>query len=214
MSISVVDLQNEAVEEVPVVENIEEGKDVIDTFVSNEVVEDVRNEPRVLRDINEAPKEEAIEAPKEEVKQKPKRQTQKDKMNCPKCFKEMTIKSYKYSHEKNCQGQLQDRAVKPHSKPRHKVLSEQREPKQQPKPKISTQEIYEEEETQPQQVANAREALTSVKFKLIKPTPQPANTLTSLQQHYQFLQNEYMKQKQDKYNKLCSNMFSTKTKKR
>ena len=112
-------------------------------------------------------------------------------MNCPKCLKEMTIKSYKYSHEKNCQGQLQDRAVKPRSKPR---------PKPTPKPKISTQEIYEDEEIQqPQQI----------KFKLIKPT-KPANTITSLQQHYQLLQNEYMKQKQDKYNKLCANMFSTK----
>ena len=187
MSISVVDLQNEAVEEVPVVENIEEGKDVIDTFVSNEVVEEINNE-------------EVKEEVKEEAKEQPKRQTQKDKMKCPKCFKEMTIKSYKYSHEKNCQGQLQDRAVKPHSKPRPK-----QQPKQQPKPRISTQEIYEDEEIQqPEQI----------KFKLIKPTTQPANTLTSLQQHYQLLQNEYMKQKQDKYNKLCSNMFSTKIKKR
>ena len=190
-SVKVVDLQNEAVEEEqPVVETIEEeAKEAIDTFVANEVVEETNNPPK------EAPKEEIKEERKEE---KPKRQTQKDKIQCPKCLKEVSIKTYKYSHEKICQGQLSERPVKPHAKPRAK---------QQPKPKPLPQPIYEEEEEQqPEQV----------KFKLAKPPPQKQapNPLLDIRSHYQLLQQQYMKQKQEKYNSLCSNMFSTKTKKR
>ena len=36
----------------------------------------------------------------------------------------------------------------------------------------------------------------------------------NIQQHYQLLQNEYMKQKQEKYNNLGSNMFKAKPKKK
>ena len=183
MSISVVDLQNEEVkEEVPLPEPIEEAKEelpepVVET--SNEIIEQS--------------KEEANEGVKET---KPKRQTQKDKMNCPKCFKEVSIKTYKYTHEKKCKGQLSERAVKPHAKPR---------PKQAPKPKPVVQEVYEEEEDQPRLSAPVQKQV----FK-----PQPSNPISSLQQHYQLLQNEYIKQKQDKYNTLCQNMFSSKSKKR
>ena len=172
------DLQNEAVEEEqPVVETIEEeAKEAIDTFVANEVVEETNNPPK--------------EAPKEEVKEKPKRQTQKDKIQCPKCLKEVSIKTYKYSHEKICQGQLSERPVKHHAKPK-------------PKPKIATQEIYEEEKEQhiPQTVISQQ-------------PPPIVNPLTNIQQHYQLLQQQYMKQKQEKYNNLCQNMFKTKLKKR
>ena len=71
---------------------------------------------------------------KEEVKEaKPKRQTHKDRIQCPKCFKEMAIKSNKYSHEKNCQGQLSERPVKHHTNPKPK-------PKPKAKPQITTQE--------------------------------------------------------------------------
>ena len=77
---------------------------------------------QVVEEVNEQPKE---EKPKEEAP-KPKRQTQKDKIQCPKCFKEMTVKSFRYSHEKNCGGQLSEKPVKPHIKPKEK---------QTPKPK-------------------------------------------------------------------------------
>lgn len=184
MSISVVDLQNEAVnEEAPIPEPIEEVNEEVD----NTVV-DTANE--TIEETNEQPKEEV----KEEVKEKPKRQTQKDKINCGKCGKEMTIKSYRYSHEKNCKGQLQDRAVKPHAKPRAKQA-----PKPVPVP------VYEDEEDQPTLSAPVKKQV----FKA-----QPSNPLPTLQQHYQLLQNEYIKQKQEKYNNLCQNMFKPKTKKR
>lgn len=88
-----------------------------------------------------------------------------------------------------------------------------------PKPKIVTRPVYEENA-----LANASRAIhdteakplltapvTNQVFKPKSPTP---NLITSLQQHYQFLHNEYLKQKQDRYNKLCSNTFSTRAKKR
>ena len=197
MSISVVDLQNEAVEEAtPIPETIEEAKQepepVVDT--TNEIIE-------------EPPKEEVKEEVKEE-KPKPKRQTQKDKMNCGKCGKEMTIKSYKYSHEKNCQGQLSERPVKPHAKPKGKA-----KPKPKPEPLSQSESargqrplpvpVYEEEEEEAMPQAVTRQQ-----------PPPIVNPLTNIQQHYQLLQQQYMKQKQEKYNNLCQNMFKAKPKKR
>ena len=128
------------------------------------------------------------------MKEKPKRQTQKDKINCGKCGKEMTIKSYKYSHEKKCQGQLSERPVKPQAKPRAK-------PKAVPKP--VSQPIYEEEEKQQETQPVIRQQ-----------PPHNVNPLTNIQQHYQLLQQQYIKQKQEKYNNLCQNMFKAKPKKR
>ena len=193
MSISVVDLQNEAVEEAtPIPETIEEAKQ------EPEPVVDTTNEI-----IKEPPKEEVKEEVKEE-KPKPKRQTQKDKINCGKCGKEMTIKSYKYSHEKNCQGQLSERPVKPHAKPKAKQAPRSAGVQSTlPKPKAIPQPIYEEEEEQhiPQAVTRQQ-------------PPPIVNPLTNIQQHYQLLQQQYMKQKQEKYNNLCQNMFKAKPKKR
>ena len=186
-SVKVVDLQNEAVEEAtPIPETIEEAKqETPETEIINEVVETA----------NELPKEEIKEA----EKPKPKRQTQKDKMNCGKCGKEMTIKTYRYSHEKNCQGQLSERPVKPKAKPQPKAV---------PKPvREATSEtrvpqpIYEEEQQETQPVIRQR-------------PPPNVNPVSALAQHYQLLQQQYMKQKQEKYNNLCSNMFKTKPKKR
>ena len=192
MSISVVDLQNEAVEEEPITEEAKQEHEVScsireppETEIINEVVETA----------NELPKEEIKEA----EKPKPKRQTQKDKMNCGKCGKEMTIKTYRYSHEKICQGQLSERPVKPKAKPQPKAV---------PKPvREATSEtrvpqpIYEEEQQETQPVIRQR-------------PPPNVNPVSALAQHYQLLQQQYMKQKQEKYNNLCSNMFKTKLKKR
>ena len=97
MSIKVIDLQNEEVkEEAPAIEPIEEAKEEIpEPEVINEIVEET----------NEPPKEEEEEEEEEVKEEKPKRQTQKDRIQRPKCFKEMSVKSYRYTHEKNCGGQ-------------------------------------------------------------------------------------------------------------
>ena len=51
-----------------------------------------------------------------------------------------------------------------------------------------------------------------------KPTPpEPVverNPVYDVRQHYQILQNEYIKQKQEKYSNLCQSMFNSKVKKR
>ena len=135
MSISVVDLNEEAKEEAPAIEPIEEEEEAKETVV------DVVNE--VVEEVNEPPKEQ----PKEEVKEQPKRQTQKDRINCPRCFKEMSVKSYKYSHEQKCQGKLSEKPVKPHAKPKAKQT-----PKPKPTPKPPPEIYYsDDEEEVPQQ---------------------------------------------------------------
>ena len=201
MSIKVVDLQNEEVKEgTPTLEPIEEAKEEEQPELINEVVEEPKEEPK------KEPKEE----PKEEVKEQPKRQTQNDRINCPRNFKEMSVKCYKYSHEQKCQGKLSEKPVKKHTNPR---------PKQTPKPKPTPKpppEIYysdeEEEEVpqqplirkkQPPQSAGAQSAL-----------PQPINPVSALSQQYALLQQQFRRQKQEKYNNLCQNMFSSKSKRR
>jgi hypothetical protein len=207
MSIKVVDLQNEEVkEEAPILEPIEEETQEPEHEVSCSIREPVID---TTNEIIEEPKEEVKEEPKEEVKEQPKRQTQKDRINCPRCFKEMSVKSYKYTHQQNCQGQLSEKPVKKHTNPR---------PKQTPKPKVQkpTPEVYysdeEEEEVpqhplirkkQPPQSAGAQSAL-----------PQPINAVSALSQQYALLQQQFRRQKQEKYNNLCQNMFSSKSKRR
>jgi hypothetical protein len=110
----------------------------------------------------------------------------------------MKMKSFRYGHEQNCKGCLENKPVKKHTNPR---------PKQQPKPKPvkPAPEVYysDDEEEVPTQLFNKKK----------QPT-QPINPVNALAQHYQLLQQQFIKQKQERYNNLCMNMFSTKTKKR
>ena len=117
---------------------------------------------------------------------------QQDKLvKCPQCDKQMKLKSYRYKHELTCKGKLEDIP---------------RKPKAMPKPKA--QPIEQEEEIIQQQ-----------KPKLIQPVsnqipkPQTPN-LVDFASHYQLLQNQFIQQKKEKYNNLCQNMFSSKSKKR
>lgn len=174
-SIKVVDVNNEEVkQEAPIEEPIEEAKEEV-----NEIVD-------------EAPPQEKNEVI-EEVKEETKQVKAQDKMiTCPKCNKSMKLKSYRYKHEKTCSGTLEQKAVKPFSKPRAT-----------PKPK--TQPIVKEvEEVQPKTVQN----------QILKPAPPPRNPLTDITNHYQLLHQQYVQQKKEKYDALCKNMFSSKTKKR
>ena len=45
-------------------------------------------------------------------------------ITCPKCNKTMKTKSFRYNHEKKCQGNLTDRPVKPKAKPKEKPKPE------------------------------------------------------------------------------------------
>ena len=128
-------------------------------------------------------------------------------ITCEKCGKNMLLKSYRYKHEKTCQGLLQQKAVKPKPKPKAVPIAkpqkvEYYEENQQPR--------EENQQPQPQQnniIANTPPPRRS------QPQP-PPNPLQNIAQHYQLLQNEYLRQKQEKYNALNKNIFGSRGKKR
>ena len=138
------------------------------------------------------------EQPKAKPRAKPKAS---DIVNCDKCDKAMTYKNPGYSHNCDPKPVKKQANPKPKAKPKptHEVLSGQRKPK--PPPEIYYSESGEEE-------------VIVRRKKKHQPPPQPINPQTALSQHYQLLQQAMVKQKQERYNNLCMNMFSTKTKKR
>ena len=170
-----VDINNEEAKQEEAIEQpIEDVKEVV-----NEVVNEVVEEP---------PQEET-----KEVKEEPKQETTKVKANdrmvrCPKCNREMKYKNFRYGHQQRCQGGIENKPVKPHTKARAKPI-------------IKQVEVYEVEEPKP------------IK-KQIPQILQPSNPLTDITNHYQLLQNQYIQQKKEKYNNLCQNMFAPKSKKR
>ena len=184
-NIRVVDVNNEegnVNEAIPEIKN-EEVK-------QEEQVEETK--PEIKNDIIE---EEEV---KEEVKEKPKRQTQKDKIQCPKCLKQVSIKTYKYSHENLCKGNLAERPVKHHTKPKAK-----------PNPKPEPAEI----QTPTQSSINPTQSSINPPPSE-KPTPQPIHQINPLMSHYQLLQQQYMQQKQERFNNLFQGMVSGSRKKR
>ena len=197
MSVKVVDLNTEAVEEeTPTLEPIEEVKaEAPEPEIVNEVIEET----------NEQPKE---EKPKEE---KPKKQTQKDRIQCPKCLKEMTVKSYRYSHEKNCGGQLTEKPVKPHSKPKAKQQAKPKQPPEreasrsirEPPPEIYYSDDDDDEDVQQQPLIKKKQQ-----------KQQPPNPLLDITNSYALLHQQLMQQRQEKYNKVCAGMSAPRVKKR
>ena len=154
--------------------------------VINEVVEETNEEIKeeVKEEVNEEVKE---KIPKPKPKAKPKAS---DIVPCPDCNKNMTYKNLRYSHK--CSPEPPP--VKKQARPKAK-----QQPKPKPPPEIYYSDDEEEQPTQP--------------FIKKKTAPQPINPTTALAQHYQLLQQQFIKQKQERYNNLCMNMFSTKTKK-
>ena len=175
-SIKVVDINNEEAKQEEAIEQpIEDVKEVV-----NEVVEEA---------IEQQETKEVIEEAKEEPKQETTKVKAQDKMvRCPKCNKEMKYKNFRYGHQQRCQGGIENKPVKPHTKARAKPI-------------IKQVEVYEVEEPKP------------IK-KQIPPMLQPTNPLNDITNHYAILQNQYIQQKKEKYNNLCQNMFAPKSKKR
>ena len=190
---------------IKVVDIIEEGKQDENESVKP-IPEEVKNEP-VVENVVE-PTEEVANEPPIQVKPEPKKKEppipldqpvkqnvrQQDKLvKCPQCDKQMKLKSYRYKHELTCKGKLEDIP---------------RKPKAMPKPKA--QPIQQEEEIE--EVIQPKPRMTQpVSNQILKPqTP----NLVDFASHYQLLQNQFMQQKKEKYNNLCQNMFSSKSKKR
>ena len=168
--------RNEEVKQEEQVEQVEEAK----PETKNDTIEDVKEEV------------------KEEVKEKPKRQTQKDKIQCPKCLKQVSIKTYKYSHENLCKGNLAERPVKPHTKPKAK-----------PTPKPEPEEIQTPVQSSINPPMSEKPPPPSEKT-----TPRPIQQINPLMSHYQLLQQQYMQQKQERFNNLFQGMVSGSRKKR
>ena len=174
----------------------------------NEEATEIKEEPPAIEEAKEeAPKEEAtneiINEPTEEVKQEPPKEEVKtitkkkasDIVECNKCNKSMTYKNLRYSH--NCS--IEPKPVKKQAKPKAK---------QKPQPKPQSEPAYyesSEEQQQPQQ--------KPIKKKQPVQQQQP-NPLMDITRHYQFLQQQFRQQKQERYKNLCMNMFSSKTKRR
>ena len=176
-SIKVVDINNEEAKQEEAIEQpIEEVKEEV-----NEVVEEPPQETN-----------EAIEETKEQPKEETTKVKAHDRMvRCEKCNKEMKYKNFRYGHQQKCQGGIENKPVKPHTKARAKPIIKQVEVNEQPQ---------EEQKPEPKPV--------------IKQQSQPSNPLTDITNHYQLLQNQYIQQKKEKYNNLCQSMFAPKSKKR
>ena len=177
-SIKVVDINNEEAKQEEAIEQpIEEVKEE----VVNEVVEEPPQETKeVIEETKEQPKEETTKV-----------KAQDRMVRCPKCNKEMKYKNFRYGHQQKCQGGIENKPVKPHTKARVKPIIKQVEvneqPQEAPKPVIKQQ---------------------------IPPILQPTNPLNDITNHYAILQNQYIQQKKEKYNNLCQNMFAPKSRKR
>ena len=186
MSIKVVDLQNEeAKEEPPALEANEEEPKPVET-------------PEIVNEVVEQTNEKVNEEPKEEIKLKPKAKPKpSDLVFCPDCSRQMTYKNLRYSHK--CSPEPPP--VKKQAKPKAK---------QTPKPKPTSKpppEIYYSDEEE--------EVPTQPLIKKKQPVPvQPNNPVDAMAQHYLVLQQQFIIQKKEKYNNLCQNMFSSKTKKK
>ena len=95
-NIKVIDVNEEVKQDIPEVKKEEPVQQVEET--KNEVVNETVTEPVI----------EPITEKKEET---PKPETLQDKVRCPKCLREMTIKAFKYRHEKACQGKLSEKKL-------------------------------------------------------------------------------------------------------
>ena len=221
-SIKVVDINEEVKEEPP--EPIEEEEQQ-QPDITNEVVEEVgkaslNSNPVGVEvvEVNEEPKQEQVGdflnsnkvgvEPKEIVEEQPKAKPKakpkaSDIVKCDKCEKSMSYKNLRYSH--NCDPKPVKKQANPKGKAKpkqppklHEVASKQRAP-----PDVYYSES-DDDEPQPQQ--------PMLKKKNKQPAQQTFNPTATLAQQYQFLQNQMIQQKQERYNNLCMNMFSAKLK--
>ena len=160
----------------------------------NEPVKQNNIVSKTTEETNTQPIEEIKEETKEEITNKTSRLSEK-KITCPKCDKTMNLRSYRYKHEKNCQGHLEQRPIKAQSKPRAK-------PKAvaiQPPPTIN--------EVIPQESEPAY--LQQVKQQVRAPEPPPVikSTQEIINENFKLIQQEYMNKRREKANALTQSMF-------
>ena len=106
----------------------------------------------------------------------------------------MLLRSNRYKHEKNCQGHLGNRKIKPQAKPK-------------PKPKLVT---IQPAPIQPKAIANTNEptyVLEAQQKSNIQEQPikSPQEIIFD---SYKLIHQEYINKRKEKYDNLCANMFS------
>ena len=191
----------------------------------SEVEPEITNTVEAEEPVNELPpiEEEAPKAepiiettqeikPVEPLKNNSKTQARNEKkITCPKCAKTLTLKSYRDSHERNCQGPVESKpikSIKPKAVPRAK-------PQKVEYKEVARHEVAHNEEEQyvpPQQQQQNNIIANTPPPRRMQPQP-PPNPLQNIAQHYQLLQNEYLRQKQEKYNALNKGIFGSRGKK-
>ena len=211
MSIKVVDLQNEEATEERANGSLNSNSVRVEPPALEAIEEEPKDEqPDIVNEVVNEVNKEVKEEIKEETKPKPLSQSESaggqrplpkakpkasDIVQCPDCFRSMTYKNLRYSHK--CSPEPPP--VKKQAKPKAKQTAK-------PKPKPPPQIYYSDEE---------EEVPTQPLIKKKQPVPvQPINPVDAMAQHYLVLQQQFINQKKEKYNNLCQNMFSTKTKKR
>ena len=116
----------------------------------------------------------------EAIQSKTARLTEK-KITCPKCSKCMNLRSYRYKHEKNCQGNLEERPIKKQINPKPKIKAVAIQP-------IQNEVITETEPTY----------LKEVKQRVINPSTEKVIIKSPQEQIYdnhRILHREYMEKK-------------------
>ena len=194
-SIKVVDVNNEEAKQEEAIEQpIEEVKvkEEVNEIVEEPPQETANGSKEVIEETQEQDTKPSVKA----QDTKPSVKAQDKLVRCPKCSREMKLKNYRYGHQQRCQGGIENKPVKPHTKARAK-------PKAQPI-------VQDVEEEIPQQTISTPQLTQPVKKQILKPT----NPLADITNHYQLLQQQYIQQKQAKYQNLCQNMFAPKSKKR
>ena len=173
-------------EEAPTFEPSEEIERVPEPDIKNEVKEETNEVKVETTEVKE-------DSNKPEITNKTERLSKKT-ITCPKCDKSMLLRSYRYKHEKSCQGHLENRKIKTQAKPK-------------PKPKVVT---IQPTPLQPKAIESTNEPtyLLEAKQKSIiqeQPIKSPHEIIFD---SYKLIHQEYINKRKEKYNNLCANMFS------
>ena len=216
---------------IKIVDINEEAKQETNNETVEPIQEELNNEPVIENDVE--PNKEVVNEPPEVIPEPKKKEPpipldqpvkqnvrQQDKLvKCPKCDKQMKLKSYRYKHELSCKGKLEDIPKKPKAMPKPVVRSTSAQQVQQTVQE-SVQHVQQPVVQQPVMQSISAGVVQSTNPPVMQSTGaqnqivQPSNPLTNMAHHYQLLQHQFMQQKKEKYNNLCQNMFVSRSKKK
>ena len=192
---------------------------------TNEAIEEDNNKAE-NGDKNKAENEEDVKKEEIKPKAKPKKQARSVKVvelvECGACNQKMSAKSLRYTHPTYCKGQ--PRETLPVNKQKasygakvkeqlRKEIEEEMKAKYAVKAETSVKNEVVVNYSEPIEVANAREAMPSVKTKQKpviteeKPPPRQLSATELLQQHYQELRRVKREEQMQKINGFKSKMF-------